>query len=375
MKLAVDTHHLFLEHAGTKRVTINLLEEFKQMPHVQLKELKPSYSLFRGTGLLGKIMGHAFRFFWVHIHLPVLCFTHKVDILLSPEFNTPMFTSCKRAVIAHDAHMRAQKEYTSSVWFYAYYIPFIEWAIRRADLILTVSNFAKQQTVELMRLDERKVEAVHLGVGQNFINHQSTPAHQKELCQQGLDFQNYILFVGTFEARKNIERLIEAFAIFKKKNEVKAAELKLAIIGKAASGKFSDRSMQIDLLIQKLNLEKEVVLCGFISDAALPHFYKGARLLAFPSLHEGFGLPIIEGFASQVPVLTSDTCSMPEVGGNAVLLVDPYQVQDIADKLERLVFDLPLREQLISNGKQRVEMFTWKTCADKMVAHLSSVLK
>ena len=371
MKLAVDTHHLLLENAGTKRVTVSLIEEFKKSPEIELIELHPPYPLKRGNGIFEKIAGHLIRFFWVHLHLPHLCRVNNVDVLLSPEFNTPLFTRAKRAVIAHDANIRAQREFTSSLWFYLYYIPFIELAIRRADLIFTVSNFAKKQVVELMRLDERKVVVAYNGLDKSFLkqDQKDRPGH----LPANLVCGKYILFVGTFETRKNIERLIQAFA--KVIKHPATANLKLAIAGNAAASKFSDRSQEIYKLINHLEIETEVVMCGYITDADLPRLYRGACLIAFPSLHEGFGLPIIEGFASEVPVLTSNICAMPEIAGGAALLVDPYNTDDIADKIERLLFDPLLRKQLMSDGLKRVEVFTWERCAGQMIVHLLALAK
>jgi len=372
MKLALDTHHLLLEHAGTKRVTVNLIEQFKKTQGVELVLLSPSYSLKRGNSAFEKIAGHITRFFWVHIHLPYLCRKKNVDFLFSPEFNTPLFTHCKRAVIAHDAHMRAQREFTSSVWFFLYYIPFIELAIRRADLIFTVSRFSKKQVVELMRLNEDKVVVAYNGVDKQFLLSDSPT--DLNLLPAGLTAGKYILFVGTFETRKNIERLIKAFAKARSKNPY-LADFKLAISGNAAISKFSDRSRQIHQLIKDSNIIDAVVLCGFVPDEGLPAVYRNASIIAFPSLQEGFGLPIIEGFASGVPVLTSNMCSMPEIAGDAALLVDPYDVDDMAQKIEELILDPILRKKLIKEGSKRVNEFTWEKCAGLIVEHLSAELK
>jgi len=373
MKLAVDTYHVRLDHAGTKRVTVNLLEQFKKMPDIDLIELRPYYAPFRGKSIPGKLLGHALRLFWVHIHLPILCLFKKVDVLLSPEFYTPFHTLCKRIVIVHDAHMRAQKEFTNSLWFYCYYIPFIEYAIRKADLIFTVSEFAKKQIVELMRLDESKVYVAYNGIDSRFIN-DGKNIQLKEILRQGLVYKEYILFVGTFEARKNIEGLIEAFNIVKQNCGEDARKIKLAIIGKPATSNLSDRSSQVENLITRLHLKNEVVLCGFVSDEDLPNLYKGACMIAFPSLYEGFGLPIVEGFASGVPVLTSNVCSMPEIAGDAALLVDPYDVGDIAEKMEMILFDPKLRQELIQAGLKRANEFTWERSANKIVSEFKHMV-
>lgn len=375
MKLAVDTHHLLLEHAGTKRVTVNILEQIRQVPDIELIEIQPSYSLSIGKGVTGKISGHILRFFWVHIHLPILCLTRKVDFLLSPEYNTPFFTNCKRAVIAHDAHIKAQKEFINPLWYRYYYLPLVERAIRRAELIFTVSEFSKKQIVELMHLDERKVHVAYNGIDSCFTKKDRNGIESKQTGRDLPRPDEYILFVGTFEARKNIERLIEAFAIFKKRNEVSVSKIKLVIVGKPASGKFSDRNKQINNLIENLGLENEIILYGYVSDIELPYFYRNACMIAFPSLYEGFGLPIIEGFASGVPVLTSNICSMPEIAGSAALLTDPYNVNDIANNIELLMFDLSLRERLIAAGYERVKKFTWENCISEMLLYIRPLLK
>jgi len=365
MKLVIDTHHLMLENAGTKRVTVNLLAELKMTPGIEVTELQPGYSIDKGTSVASKLKGHLMRFIWVHLHLPIKCRLIKADFLISPEFNTPMFSPCPRAVIAHDAHMRAQQEYTSYLWFYFYYIPFIELAIRRSDLIFTVSEFARKQVVSLMKVNSAKVFVAYNGVDELFLREKKPAA-----LPNGLSKDLYILFIGTFEARKNIERLIVAFGALKKKHPKQTNKLRLAIVGQPATGMYSDRSQQISVLIKKLELESDVVMCGYVSDDLLPIVYQDAAFIVFPSLQEGFGLPIVEAFASETAIITSNVCSMPEIAGEAALLVDPYNVGDILEKMELLYFDIALRQRLIAAGKLRLKEFTWRKCADKILSKI-----
>lgn len=374
MILAVDTHHLLLEHAGTKRVTLNLIEHFKKKSDIELLQFSPSYSLSIGKGIFAKIYGHLIRFFWVQLHLPFLCLIKGVDFLLSPEYYTPIFTSCKRGVIAHDAHIRAQKEFINPIWFYLYYIPFIEYAVRKADLIFTVSEFSKQHIIKLMHLDESKIKVVYNGVDPSFLNWDAHEDLTPIFGKLGIKSGEYIAFIGTFEARKNIERLIEAFSIYKEKLGTKATNIKLLIVGKASLGMFSDRNKQINNLIERLNLKEEILLSGYVSDQNLPILYRHAAIIAFPSLYEGFGLPIIEGFASKVPVLTSNICSMPEIGGDAVVLVDPNDVPDMAEKLILLMEDKNLRSQLIMKGLERLKLFTWEHAAEQMLINIQNCI-
>ena len=365
IKIAVDTHHLYLENAGTKRVTLNLIEQFKKRTDINFIEIRPPYSLKKGPGFLNKVWAHSIRFFWVHIHLPILCYLKKANVLLSPEFNTPFYTPCIKAVIAHDAHMRAQREFTSSLWFYGYYIPFIEKAIQRADLVFTVSEFAKKQVVSLMNVPSKKVSVVYNGLDKIFLDEANSAACNDIVQAKGLEWKDYVLFVGTFEARKNIERLIEAFGILKR-DPLKFKTLKLAIIGNPSSARFSDRSTHIATLLKSAGVE-HVVMCGYVSDKELPALYTGAAVIAFPSLQEGFGLPIIEGFASNTPVLTSNVCSMPEVAGDAAILVNPYDINDMSEKLELLLTDKDLSDKMIAAGKNRLKYFTWESSANQII--------
>lgn len=366
MKLAVDRHHLLLENAGTKRVTLNLLKELKKEEDIELFEFSPGYSFGSGKGVLSKVYGHLIRFFWVQVHLPLLCRRKNIDFLLSPEYYTPLFTHCKRGVIAHDANIREQKQFVSSLWFYLYYVPVIETAIRHADVIFTVSHFAKRQIIEYMSLDPAKIHVLYNGVDECFVTTEAlhTPQH---VIDKRLTPNEYILFVGTYEARKNIEGLIMAFAEFRKRRKESTDHIKLAIVGKPSVGMYSDRKKQINNLIVASGLEEVIVLCGFVPDENLSGYYRCALALVFPSLYEGFGLPIIEAFASGTPVLTSETCSMGEIAGDAALLINPADVEEISSKLELLIFNDELREELIAKGNERVKDFTWGRFSEELL--------
>lgn len=370
MKLAVDRHHLLLEHAGTKRVTLNFLKQLKKNKNIKLVEFSPGYSLGDGKSIVSKIYGHSIRFFWVHVHLPILCRLKNVDFLLSPEYYTPFFTHCKRGVIAHDANIREQKQFVSSLWFYLYYVPIIETAIRHADVIFTVSKFAKRQIITHMKLDAAKVHVLYNGVDDCFMKTEQNPQEQKHFLDNKLVKDEYVLFVGTFEARKNIERLIEAFAEFKKRCAGRAGHIKLAIVGKPSVGMYSDRNKQISNLIVSSGLEEMIVLCGFVPDEDLPVYYRNALIVAFPSIYEGFGLPIIEAFACGTPVLTSKTCSMGEIAGDAALLIDPTDVGEMSHKLELLIFNKDLRRKLIAEGTERVKKFTWERSTQELLQQI-----
>ena len=218
-----------------------------------------------------------------------------------------------------------------------------------------------------MHIDEKKITVIYWGIDQLFLNPASQHDFETIAKQFSIQKNRYLLFAGTFEARKNIERIIEAFELLQKRNEVDIHDIKLVIAGKAAAGRFSDRTAAIKALVKKYGLTDTVIFCGFIPDDSLASLYANALCLLFPSLYEGFGFPIIEGFASGVPVITSDICSMPEIAGGAALLTDPYSVTDIEHSMYSMIENSDLREQLIEAGKKRLQAFSWTAAADKIV--------
>nr|WP_237487940.1 glycosyltransferase family 1 protein [Hufsiella arboris] len=361
-----------MENAGTKRVTVSLLKEFKKNEDIQLSVLSPGYSLKSGKTVPDKILGHLKRFFWVHIQLPWLCVLKKTDVLFSPEFNTPLFTFCKRVVIAHDAHTRAQRQYVSKAWFYFYYMPFIELPIRFADVVFTVSNFSKNELSKLMGINQEKIVVAYNSVDELF--NQNTLNEQQQL-PAGLKEKEYLMFIGTFESRKNVDRLLEAFALIKNKNSEALADLKLAISGNPSKSKYSDRSNDIVQLIDNLGLKDDIIFCGFIADNDLPLVYSNAILIAFPSLYEGFGLPILEAFSCSVPVLISNIEALTEVADHAALTCDPNDVKDIAEKLESLIFNQKLRDELVIRGTERLNDFSWKRTSDLMIEKIKELVR
>jgi glycosyltransferase involved in cell wall biosynthesis len=164
--------------------------------------------------------------------------------------------------------------------------------------------------------------------------------------------------VGTLEPRKNLTTLLHAYAMLRAEGCVK--DLKLVVAGRTGW-----LYAEIFDTVKTLALEEEVIFTGFVVDEHLPALYRGAQLLVFPSLYEGFGLPILEAMASGVPVITSTTASMPEVAGDAAILVDPYAPRAIAEGVARVLAEDRLREALIQKGLARAQGFTWDSVAQK----------
>ncbi len=225
--------------------------------------------------------------------------------------------------------------------------------VRGVKRVITISEHAKQELMEELALPDTMVDVVPLGVDPIFrarVNAAATAAVQERI---GIEAP-YGVFVGTLEPRKNVIRLLRAFA---RLQEV-APEQRLLLVGRAGHG-----YQRILEEIARLNLDEAVLRTGVLPDAELVPLLHGAEYLAYPSLHEGFGLPALEGMAAGVPVLASNTTALKEVCGEGALLVDPADENSIADGLLRLACDRCEALELAARGLAHAELFTWERCA------------
>jgi glycosyltransferase involved in cell wall biosynthesis len=176
---------------------------------------------------------------------------------------------------------------------------------------------------------------------------------------------DYILYVGTLQPRKNLRRLLKAYAMVQKRDETPC----LVIAGR--KGWLYDQIFQ---QVERLGLETEVIFPGYVPQDDLPTLLSGACFFVFPSLYEGFGLPVLEAMACGTPVLCSNVSSLPEVAGNVALLVDPLDVESMAEAMNRLLQDEGLRAQLVERGFQQVRQFSWDRCARETLTVLEDTL-
>lgn len=228
--------------------------------------------------------------------------------------------------------------------------------LKTADKIIADSNCTKKDLISYFNIPEEKIRVILLAADGKFkrLNKEEI----KEVKQKyNLNFP-FILYVGTWEPRKGIPSLIRAFYKLKKKN----IHYKLVITGKKGW-----KYKEIFETIDKLNLQNDVVFTGYVSDEDLPALYNAADLFVYPSLYEGFGLPPLEAMACGTPVITSNTSSLPEVVGDAGIMVDPYDVDGLADAMHKVLTNDGLREDMIKKGLKRAKMFSWEKCAKEML--------
>ena len=284
---------------------------------------------------------------------------HGLDIVHIPHFNVPLgIDKGKLVVTMHDLIYTKFPEYLPLVKRkVARFL--INSAIKRSDTIISVSENTKKDILEISPIAEKKTEVIFEAADPAF----------KVLCDKGLlDSvrdryglpENMILFVGSLKKHKNIERLVDAY------NKVKTrTPCNLVIIGRYHK--------QDSRILRKIR-SSGIIYLGEVPAEDIVAIYNLADLLVFPSLYEGFGLPVLEAFASGVPVAASNASSLPEVVGDAGVLFDPYDTDDICDKICKIMSDKALRHDLIEKGQERLKEFSWEKTAEQTLAVYEDIL-
>jgi len=289
----------------------------------------------------------------------------RAQLLHEPHYVLPPLTRCRTVVTIHDCiHLRFP-EYLPSRAAFAYAHTMIRLAARKADRVLTVSEASKRDILHSTGVAAEKVVVVHNGLDSRFAAVPDAEAVDRVRQRFQLDHP-FVLYVGNIKPHKNLERLIAAFASMRGDGP---EGLKLVVIGDETS-----KHPGLRQAVHRHRLDKHVRFFGFQPAATLVTFYRLARAFVFPSLYEGFGLPPLEAMANETPVVTSNVSSLPEVAGDAALLVDPYDVASIADGIRRAVTDEALRQQLIARGRLRAREFSWARAAGDTLAGYRQVV-
>lgn len=296
-----------------------------------------------------------FPIFWTQLRISLEILMHPVDVLFIPASALPIIHPKKSVVTIHDL---AWKFYPDSfTWFNR---NFLEWstgfAVRKAKAIIAVSESTKKDLIRFYKLDASKVVVVHHGYEEVSVD--------SKLQEASFDLpEKYALFLSTLQPRKNLEGLIQAFKILKKENP----ELphKLVVIGRTG--------WKYEPILKAIKENSDlVVYLNYVPDAARLAILKKASLLVLPSFYEGFGMQILEAFSFGVPVATSRVSSMPEVAGEAAVYFDPHNINEIKNSIKSVLVDKSLSDGLIIKGRQRLESFSWRSCAEQTLNILIS---
>lgn len=298
-----------------------------------------------------RLLRGAHRWLWLQTGLPHEAARRHVQVLFCPDYLAPFRPPCPLVVMVHDLVFRLHPQWGERVinWELAWCLPAV---IRRAARLVTPSASSRHALLEAMRCPPERVVVVPEGVGALF---RPLPADQvyPTLARYRLEQVPFLLSVGTWSPRKNLARLLQAFAALRSWYPGR-----LVLVG---GGGWSRRP--VEEAISAYGVADRVDVVGFVPDEDLPALYNGAELFAFPSLYEGFGLPILEAMACGCPVVTSNASSMPEVAGEAAVLVDPLSVGDLTAALRGMLQDQGRRERYHDAGLTRAGHFRWAATA------------
>lgn len=305
---------------------------------------------------------HARLWHRLKLPVPVEWWTGGISVFHATDFTLPRTRRQTRTVLT--IHDLAFEKYPAETM--PGMLDFLRRAVpdsaRRADHIITVSEATRRDVIEMYRIDPDRVTAIPHGVSARYSP--ALSGHEAEVRRKyGLGDGPIILTVGTLQPRKNHLRLVQAFARV-------AGDARLVIAGGAGWDYDAVRAE-----VERLKLGERVVFAGFVADGDLPDLYRTATVFAYPALYEGFGLPILEAMACGVPVVTSDRSSLPEVAGGAGLLIDPMDVDALADAISRVLEDSSLRADLHEKGLGRARQFTWQRAAEMTRAIYDQIMK
>jgi glycosyltransferase involved in cell wall biosynthesis len=305
------------------------------------------------------------RIMWEQTRLAVE--SRRLDLLHGLAYAVPLVAACPTVVTVHDlSFLRFPAAFRRFNRIYLSWMTRV--ATRRAARVIAVSESTRQDVIRLCGVPAERVTVIPNGVSPDFC-----PADAAEVAAfratKGLP-DRYILYLGTLEPRKNLARLIDAYAAWLAAAPVACKGVRLVIAG--GKGWFYE---QIFARVQALGLAEAVLFPGFIPADELPWWYRAAALFVYPSLYEGFGLPVLEAIACGIPAITSTASSLPEVAGDAALLVDPDDTAGLASAMGRVMEDPATASRLAAAGPRQAAHFSWPRAAQETAALYQSVLR
>ncbi len=288
---------------------------------------------------------------------------NNFDLFLSPDGWSCRKIKIKTVLVIHDINFVHFPEFLQKSFYYYYSTFFPKWA-NHAKRIATVSEYSKQDIVTTFNVSTEKIDVLY-----NAASHIYVPIDEeakKETLKKYTSNKPYFLFVGALHPRKNVINLFKSFDLFKQSD---TQNIKLVIVGERFYW-----NKETNNTYEKMLFKDDVVFTGRLKQEELKHVMGSALALVYASLFEGFGIPLVEAMNCGVPIITSNTTSMPEIAGDAALIVDPYSIEEIAQAMNTLANNKDLREQLISAGNIRKLEFSWDKTAEKLWGTIEKAL-
>ncbi|MDR2085464.1 MAG: glycosyltransferase family 4 protein [Bacteroidales bacterium] len=288
---------------------------------------------------------------------------YKADIFVSTDGWISLRSKTPTLDVIHDLNYVHFPEFFSNKKHLAYYRKYVPKYIEKSDRVIAVSEYTKQDIIKTYGISKDKIDVVHNAASSDYfpLSEEKQIEVRKELTQG----ERYFLYVGAFYKRKNLVNLLRAFDRYK--NMIPGNE-KLVIVGNRKTS-----YEELEQVYNSMNFKDDVIFTGYLPQEKLNNVVASSIAQVYVSIFEGFGIPIVEAFNAETAVITSNTTSMPEVAGDAALIVDPFNVDEIADAMIKLSTDENLRRQLIEKGRERRKLFDWDKSAEDFWKSLEKI--
>jgi glycosyltransferase involved in cell wall biosynthesis len=386
MKIGIDIRTLMdSRYSGVSEYTLNLVKEILKLDHVNRYRLfynsakdisgrMPEFN-YSNVKIVKKNIPNKFLnyFLFKYLNWPKVDKMLDADMFFMPHINfIALSGKSKNILTIHDLSFLRFPEYFSFRKNFWHKMINIKKLIHKFNTIITVSENTKNDVVELCGVNPENVKVIYSGVEGEY-NELSSEASELSSFKRKYDLPDkFIFFLGTVEPRKNIEGLISAYNKFRENREtrfrVPETEFQLVIAG--GKGWKSD---SIYNEWKKSKYKDDIKFLGYVNKKDKVYLYNLASLFVYPSFYEGFGFPPLEAMACGTPVITSFTSSLPEIVGDAGIMVDPYNITDIATAIEQVLSDSELRDNLIQKGLERVKRFNWEKTAGEYLGLLKEL--
>ncbi len=372
MKIAINTRFLLkdkLEGLGwfTYEIVKRMVEQHPEHEFIFLFDRPYSTEFIFGPNVTPVVLfppaRHPFLFYWwFDFSVTNALKKYQPDVFFSPDGFLSLRSEVKTVLAIHDVVYLHRPEDVSKA-AQRYYELFIPKFLQKADRILTVSEFNKKDILTHFDLPASKIDVIYNGC--RAIFKPLDIYSQQKIRNQYADGQEYFLYYGAIQPRKNVHRIIAAFDLFKRKTK---APHKLLL-----AGRFAWQTGEVSDALHAAEYKEDIELLGYIPDEALATIVASAFCVTYPSEFEGFGLPIVEAMNCDVPVITGNITSMPEVAGDAGLFVNPQSREEIADAMQRLYSNPHLYEHLRKAGQKQRQKFCWQRASEQVYALIEDV--
>jgi glycosyltransferase involved in cell wall biosynthesis len=349
--MLINLSFLIAQPTGISIYAKNVLPYLKNLnPTLLTAYPEPDYNCYQISGKMNPdygIKGHLRRLFWTQFQLPIIYHKFPTNLLFSPVPEAPLYAGCRAVVMAHDLiPLRFPKQGIGITNYFRYYIPQV---LNQAQHIICNSQTTADDLMQFFGIKAAKITPIPLAYDAKIFRFLDLPT------------SNYFLYIGRHDYYKNVTRLIDAFALLPQRNNYQ-----LWLVGASDP----TNTPRLKNQVRELGLNDLIKFLDYLPGDELPRVINQAIALVFPSIWEGFGLPVLEAMACGTPVITSNLSSLPEVTGNASLLVDPYNVQAIAQAMHTVGNDAKARLSLRQQGLARASEFSWQRTGEATAAIL-----